>query len=250
MPLHLLRVGSVLAILALWGGGASAQGTITVGFDAADPPLMYEASGKAAGLYPDLIAAIFAKMGVSISTFAAPWTRVLAGADAGTNGVGGIYKNAAREAKYDYSAPIYEEEIAIYTQGTKAFDFKDIDSLSGKTIGVIRGWSYGDDFDKARAAQKFRVEEVEGDELNVTKLGLGRLDAIVGIPLSVDAAIRKNRLGGKIAKLPEALSKNPTYLVFSKTADKEALLEQFDDALAKSRTDGSYDQIIRNSLAK
>lgn len=140
--------------------------------------------------------------------------------------------------------------MAIYWQDGKVFDYRTVDDLSGKTIGVIRGWSYGDDFDKARSAQKFKVEEVEGDELNVTKLGLGRLDAIVGIPLSIDAQLTRKGLNGKVTKLSVALFKSPTYLVFAKTVDKKALLKQFDDVLAKSRADGSYDEMIKHALVK
>jgi hypothetical protein len=58
-------------------------------------------------------------------------TRVLAAADTGANGVGGIYKNAAREMKDDYSAPIFEEEMAIYWQAGKVFDYRSVDDLSG-----------------------------------------------------------------------------------------------------------------------
>lgn len=91
---------------------------------------------------------------------------------------------------------------------------------------------------------------MEGDELNVTKLGMGRLDAIVGIPLSIDAKLTKKGLNGKVAKLPVALFKSLTYLVFAKTVDKKALLKQFDDVLAKSRADGSYDEMVKQSLLK
>jgi hypothetical protein len=51
-------------------------------------------------------------------------------------------------------------------------------------------------------------------------------------------------------QLPVALFKSPSYLVFAKTVDKKALLKQFGDVLAKSRADGSCDEMVKHSLLK
>ena len=63
--------------------------------------------------------------------------------------MGGIYVNGDRLKKYDYSEKLFDEVIVLYMPAAKAGGFKGIDSLKGMTIGVIRGWSYGDDFDNA-----------------------------------------------------------------------------------------------------
>ena len=249
MLLKITKAGIIIAtLLVLSAGMAKAADTISVGFDESNPPLMYGADGEAKGVYPDLIAAIFAKMGTPLKLYAAPWTRVLQGADAGTNGVGGIYKNATREAKYDYSSAIYEEELAIYTTADKTFTYNNVEDLTGKSIGVIRGWSYGDDFDKARAANKFTVEDVERDQLNVKKLALGRLDAIIGIPVSIDDEVQKGGFSGQVKQLSNPLSKSPTFLIFAKSAAQTVLITKFNETLAAMRADGSYESTVKASL--
>jgi polar amino acid transport system substrate-binding protein len=243
------KTAVVLFLASLFTGGSlAAQESPTIGFDEANAPFMYGQNGEAKGLYPALITAAFAKIGVAVKETPAPWTRVLATTDAGKAGVGGLYKNAEREAKYDFSAPIFQERLQIYVNTGKKFDVASVDDLTGKTVGVIRGWSYGDAFDKARAAGKFKVEEVDSDQLNLNKLGLGRIDAAVAIQQSADAVIAKNGLTGKVAAVEKPLAANDTYLAFAKTAGQAALIKRFDETIAAMRADGSYDQLVKQSL--
>ena len=52
----------------------------------------------------------------------------VAGLDAGANGVGGIYKNAERLLKYDYSDKLFDEVILVYVPKGSTLTFNGIDS--------------------------------------------------------------------------------------------------------------------------
>jgi ABC-type amino acid transport substrate-binding protein len=68
------RVGRALAALlglavfaAIGPGTASAQDAIAIGVDAAYPPYMYADDGQPAGLYVDIIGAVFERMGLPVT---------------------------------------------------------------------------------------------------------------------------------------------------------------------------------------
>ena len=223
-------------MLGVWAGWASAGEKVC--FDQENPPFMYQKGEAPTGLYPAIISEAFKRMNVPLTVECLPWNRVIAGADAGEWGVGGIYQNEERLKKYDYSAPIFEEKLMIFVMQGNEFSFNGVADLSGKTVGVMRGWSYGDAFDKAVASGSITKEEVESDEMNFKKLIAGRLDAIVAAPetwLGLKGALDKE---GKVVMLSTPMTVNKTYLIFNKSAGKTSLLATFSQTVEAMKTEG------------
>lgn len=217
---------------------------IRIAVDSGNPPFMYEQNGRAAGLYPRLLAAIFQRMGVEVQIEAVPWKRALEMGAAGKTGVGGIYKNEERLKIYDYSDPIYSEKLLVYVRKGNSFAFNDISDLEGKTVGAILGWSYGDAFDQARQEGLFTVEDVPNDEANFQKLLLGRVDCVIAIALAGDQLLPQLEGGANIEALATPLAINDTYLVFAQTAQQHDLLQTFNATLAEMKKDGSFAAIV------
>ena len=224
-------------------GIASAADLIAV--DAADAPFMYDADGKAAGLYPMVIAEAYRRIGRDVSIAAIPWKRAVEGADEALNGVGGLYKTASRLEKYDYSDKLFDEVLVIYVRKDHGFDFAKIGDLKGRTIGVIRGWSYGDSFDEARRNGLFTAEETSGDDQNFAILDAGHIDSVIAIREAAETAIANQGWQGRFEALPTPLSSNPSYIAFNKSAGKQNDLRRLDAAIAAMRADGSFDRLIR-----
>lgn len=242
-----LLVGYGLALLALWHGTASAQ--IVIAVDAADPPFMYEDNGRAAGIYPALIAEAYRRMGVEASLTAVPWKRALEDIDNGLSGIGGLYKTTGRLEKYDYSGKLFDELLELYVLKGHGFPFTSIDSLKGHTIGVIRGWSYGDAFDEARRNGLFTTEEASGDAQNFAVLDAGHIDGIIAIREAATTFIARGHLDGRVEALPQPLSRLPTYVAFNKSSGKRDELQRFDAAIAEMRADGSFARIADRMFA-
>lgn len=238
-----ITTGSVM-LSAAW-----AADPVLINFDAENAPFMFGKEGKAHGVYPQIIAAAFATMKVDVKLEPKPWKRALAEIDESKGGVGGIYKNDERAKKYDFSEPILAENTAVFYNKKKPIDFKTVADLHGYTVGVIRGWSYGDDFDAARKAGKISVEENVSDAANLKKLDAGNLDAVLAIEESGKAAIAATKLGtieqGKIY-----LASNKAHLAFNKSANKTDLLANFSKTIAAMKKDGSLDKIVLKELAK
>lgn len=240
-----LRVG-LAAGLAGCAAASSAAEPVRVNVDESNPPFMFGRDGKAAGVYPALMAAAFQEMRVELRIEAKPWRRALMELDAAQAGVGGIYKNTERLAKYDFSEPMYVERINVYVPAGRYFSYTRLADLEGKRVGVIRGWSYGDDFDRARSAGRLLAEEVDSDEQNFRKLAIGRIDALLAIDEAGAAQLRQHaglRLAGTMVE-------NPTYLAFHKSAHQAALLERFNAALARLKKSGRLESIVGEAIAR
>ena len=242
--------GLLAALLCATTVTAAAQAVpiVQVGVDSANPPFMYGSSTMARGLYPGLLAAAFAEMGEPVMITALPWKRVILAVDDGQAGAAGIYRNAERAKKYDFSEPIFVERIGVYYNSKKPVAFRSIADLHGLRVGVIMGWSYGDAFDQARLGGKFSVEAVPSDLQNLGKLELSRIDVALMI---VDAApvVLANKGVQTVLRCERLLAENATYLAFNKGNKRAALLDKFNAAMGELRASGAYAAIVARELA-
>ena len=221
-----------------------------IDFDAADPPFMSaDANGAPVGLYPDLVRAAFALMKVPVVIEAVPWKRALAEIDAGSAGVAGIYKTRERLLKYDYSEALLAEKLLVFVRHDRAFRLAGVDDLAGLRIGVIRGWSYGDEFDAMRAAGRLQAEEVVSDAQNFSKLEAGRIDAVVTIEQSGKKLLASGSYPS-VQALGVPLTTKTAHLAFSRALNKGALLARFDAAMDALRRSGEYDRIVERALTQ
>lgn len=212
--------------------------------DTSVPPLMYEADGKAIGIYPALLAEISKRSGIEFDVVSIPWKRALLELDAGRAGIGALYKNTDRVKKYDFSNKLFDEVQIVYVRSGNEFTFSGVGSLKGKTVGVIRGWSYGDEFDAAVKSGSIITEEVSSDEQNFKKLILGRIDAMIAIRESASAAIAAGDYKDKVAALNPPLSVSAAYIAFVKSAHKIDIIDKLNKAIKAIRDDGSFDLIV------
>lgn len=242
MALSRLLLVSLLSCCAL-----CAQADTLVAIDNANPPFMYQEAEQPRGLYPLMLQAIFARVGEPLEIRPMPWKRALLRGASGELGIAGIYQNARRLEVFDYSAPLFEEKLLLYVRKDRPFAFRQLADLQGKTIGVIRGWSYTEAFDQAVREGRVQTEEGSADEANLRKLASGRLDAVLAIELAGQHIIQRPGLENLVA-LEQPLSINPTYLVFAKQAQQQELLQRFNRALHDMQQDGSLQVLVQQVM--
>lgn len=237
----------VLASLLAAAAASSAGEAVQVAVDSANAPFMYASGTVARGLYPALLAATYAQIGKPVAVTAVPWPRVVKGIDEGRFGAAGIYRNAERDSRYDFSEPLFVEHIGVYFRAAKPLAFRGLADLHGLRVGVILGWSYGDEFDRARRDGKFTVEEVQTDLQNLRKLELGRIDAVLMVVDSAPSLFAGGRFPG-IARAEHLLGERAAYLAFNKQAAMGPALREFNRALAELRASGAYARIVAREL--
>lgn len=128
------------------------------------------------------------------------WKRAIENLDANKGGVAGIYKNLERQKKYVFSEPIHVEQLMLYQRQSTFDNPTEIDDLRGQTVGVIRGWSYGDQIDDARKRGVFSASEATGDEQNFQMLALGRVDTVIAIGEAGDVWVKRLGLSDKVVR--------------------------------------------------
>jgi polar amino acid transport system substrate-binding protein len=238
-----------LALVAPPSGAAELAGTpvVCVAVDSQNAPFMFARAGLAEGLYPQLVRAAFQHMDTAVKLEAIPWSRALRQLDQAECGVAGIYRNTERLHKYDFSAALFIERVRLYARRERGLSFAGIADLAGLRVGVIRGWSYGDAFDRARRTGEVTVEEVAADAQNFGKLASGRLDAVLAVE-QAGAALLAGGAYPSVQVLPRPLAVNSTHLAFHKSTHSAALLKRFDDAMEHLRRDGTHDRLVVQAL--
>jgi polar amino acid transport system substrate-binding protein len=236
----------LLTTLLLGFAALLARAETLIAIDNANPPFMYQQNEQPLGLYPQMLQAIFARLGEPLLIQPMPWKRALLKGAAGEVGIGGIYRNTERIKVFDYSAPIFEERLLLYVPQDKPFAFDQISDLHDKRIGVIRGWSYTEDFDQAVREGRILAQPGSSDEANLRKLASGRLDAVVAIELAGQRLLHRPGLE-QLTALPKPLSINPTFLVFAKQANQDELLQRFNQVLQEMHEDGSLQRLVNEA---
>ena len=108
-----------------------------------------------------------------------PMARIFAYVKNGDGIAFGLSKNRERLSQFVFSEPIYATTVWLITRSDNVFNFDSITDLKGKTIGIVRGASYGDDFDK-QSNVLFKVEDdVSSHSSRLKKLLNKRMDIML-----------------------------------------------------------------------
>jgi len=218
------------------------------GTDGWYPVVMRSADGGSfEGLMPQIADKAFASLDVPVSVQPnVPWNRLFVQLDrAELDVLMGVYWTEERDQAYVYSAPVIEDEVAVFVPVGKEFELGKLEDLAGKTGMRPFGGSYGEEFDKyAEANLDIRnIKDETGLEiLNLLSEGkadyavLGRYDGL--------KAVQEMGLQGKITDLAFPVASNSVYFLFSKTSDCAGLVPDFDAQLQAMKDGGQIEGLV------
>ncbi len=172
-----------------------------------------------------------------------PWIRAERNAIEGGGLIFGLSKTPERLRHFHFSDIAAANNLWLVTRSDTKFAFNSMNDLRGKTLGAVRGYSYGEPFESARNII-FRVEDdLASRELRLKRLMLGRVDAILIYqphtegPVEIESninAFMASHLGG--LKVPAGV----TFSVLPKPMQMD---NQIYFAIAKQKDDGLIDKI-------
>ncbi|MBR7784461.1 substrate-binding periplasmic protein, partial [Undibacterium luofuense] len=87
-----------------------------------------------------------------------PFNRIFSNLKKGEGLVFDISKTAERESYLYFSKPVYANYVWLVMRSDARFNFNDLQDLKGKTIGVVAGATYGDEFEQAKISRLFKIE--------------------------------------------------------------------------------------------
>lgn len=236
-----------------WAGLARGQGVIAtpaaIGFDEGSLPTMYRGGVPPAvrGIYPALVGAAFAAMRRPCELRALPFKRLLTEVDAGQLIAGAVIRTPEREQRWWFSQAYFVERLAVYSAGVP---YQGLDSLQGKRVGVIRGWSYGESFDAARRQGRFQCEDVASDAHNFAKLLRDRLDYVVVTELGGRMLQQLPAYEGRVVAGSVALGATPIHLAVARSQEGgPSLMAAFNAAVEQLHRDGLVEPLVTREVA-
>lgn len=229
------------------------SGVTVLTYDGYAPFCFKNDSGNPEGLYVHLTQKIFERANLKINKInMAPWARAL---DSGKKGEGmltGLYKNPEREKIMDFvDEPFYVESIILLKHSDDPFEFTGIDSLKGKKVGIMRGSSYGAEFDKAKEAGLFSVSETAKEEQNFQKFIKKRVEYAPMEKSIATLNIKKSGSEGKVVMDSEPpLNTGGIYMAIGKAANYPAAsINKLKATIIEMKQDGSLQKEIDTYLS-
>lgn len=194
------------------------------------PPYLYHENGQQTGLYMRIVELTLKAIKQPYSVRTLPFKRVFYQTEAGNGIMVGILKTEQRMKTLDFSEPFYQERVSVYFNQQQTPLIKTIDELKGLNIGTLLGWSYGTEFDQAKADNHFFTNESKL-ETNLNLLVKGRLNAVIHSELSAIYVINKLGLKDKVFLASEPLALGNIHIAVKK-GTKKALLDRINQKLS------------------
>lgn len=208
-------------------------------------PYYYWEDGQPKGVLVEPLTHALREIGVEPKYLQSSWKRsLLEVKEGGVLGLCAAMKLADRKLYGVYpSEPLLDMSIWVATRSTDIRSISSLDDLAGLMIGVVEGYSYGDDFDGMDSLSKHAFLD---EELLVKNLLGGRVDAVVGNRRVMETSAA--RLGS-----PEGLSfrllleRRPLFFLFSRryTNEAEIMARKLSEVLRKMKSDGPYSTVLK-----
>ena len=235
------------AILALFISGLciADSKTITYCDHGSYPPLSWLQGDELRGVTNDSVKHIFAEQGYELTVYVLEsWKRCMLEVELGNIDVAVAFRTPERIKKFAFSEEhLIAENIAIFVNKDRPFTFNNWEDLTGKLVGMVLGYSYGDDFDKF-LDDNTRIERVSSNFQNITKLALNRIDLM---PFELNSGLLQVQTHGykdQIVPLPTIATTDYLYLTTAISNQKIInLLPALDRSIKQLKQNGTIDAL-------
>lgn len=199
------------------------------------------ASGAWKGLVPDVMEAMFAKLGVKVEYVETQWGTAVAGLQSNRFDLLGAYNaTPEREKAIDFTTPMGELKFAILTLKGPADAYATWEKIDTPAIRLAAIDGAG----ATRALQplmpKTNWSVVQSSDNMYLELQSGRADALVTSDVQIGQYLKARKNG--IMVVPTPVHAQPTNIGLRKSEDK-TLLNWLNTQLDDMRADGSLDKI-------
>lgn len=207
------------------------------------PPFTYRSFENPAvidkGITYEIYTEAFRRLGLSFTTTILPWPRCLAATNKGL--YDGIIDNADMPPFISGNHPTGVYSLAIFVKQDHpemAFNWA---SMEGKTVGMVRGYSYTP---KIKAFDGW-VKQLAPNEEQLLRMLKGQRHNYVLLDI-FSADILASKVGVDIKQLKPIVDSIHLHLTFS--PENNAIAEQFDQTIKQMIDDGTIDNIYQKFL--
>jgi len=258
--MYFWQISVVKTLLWIWLGLSLVTSVwsadITVFGSDSTLPKMFQQERQSRGILVDILKyadhALQDDSNVTVKLY--PWARAYRYASAGAGGIVGLSWTQERTALFDFSEPLYVDDVVIVVRKGYEFNFKELADLQGLRVGLGRGESYGDEFERARTAGVFIAEEDNSVANRLSKLVMGRIDCALfnAGKAGVEELLRHHQIPAAVRDvlvvLPVPLRSHPNFLAFPKSMQMKRWLAEFNQVIKRGYASGDIPRIIAQNL--
>ncbi len=231
-------------LLFSFTAAAAPARTVTFGTEGVYAPFTFlDEKGEITGYDIDVVKEVGKRAGLDVKFVPTPWDSMFLALDSRKfDGVANqISKTAEREKKYAFSDGYLLAGAQIIVRGDRAGSFSHgLADLKGLKVGTAVGSNFTkllEDYN-AKNGNAIQLKYYDGTLTTVLQdIVAGRLDATVNERLTVGYNVKKLNLNVKVTGAP--IEQVPSFFVFRKDAEGEALARQFSKELAALKQDGT-----------
>ncbi len=209
------------------------------------PPVSWHSENRLMGLAPAVTKQLFAELGFKVQLSAdSNWKRCLLEVEQGNADIiVAAYRISSREAYLRYSEqPLIADKVILFVNRQQPMGFTHLRDLRGKTVGLLLGDSWGDEFDHF-IRQNSRIEYVSRGEQNFSKLALGRIDYMPGGKLSGQLQSHKLGFHDQIMALDTEITTEHYYLAIGRQSGLNSYLPYLNQRLKEMNDDGTIERL-------
>lgn len=212
------------------------------------PPMAYMDGEEPKGFGIEIVQAVLDEAGVDFRFKMAPWKRAYIEAKRGQGLVFGMFLTKDRAKIFEFSKPLWREEIVLVTRKGQEFPFKKIADLKGKRISLQRGSRPGTEFENALKNQLFVASPNNSPIERVGILMHGQVDGAIFNP-GIASVVWNARLAGfpmsKLSILKKPLAVKNKHIGILKSLHKTQLMEQINRAIDTLNQRGVIQNIVK-----
>lgn len=209
-------------------------------------PFFMMAGDDFTGINVDLVAEAARRSGIAVTFQKMPFRRLefelSRGRDSRVDCGFAFSKTAPREKNMLFGqVPIQPTDYTLFVRDESP-GITSINDLDGKVIGVRSGFRLPDRLAQGATKNRWRIDDVDNEEVNFKKLLLKRVDAVLTSRDAGMYTLHKLKITG-VRTLSPALMHFDTYMVFPVTDSSKALAAGFDQAISDMIADGTYERL-------
>ncbi|WP_147820525.1 substrate-binding periplasmic protein [Salidesulfovibrio onnuriiensis] len=218
------------------------------------PPYEFQHGLEVRGIAVEIVREAFRRMGHTVKITLLPWPRALERVREGeADGIFTAFRTRERLEFLDYCEEVLmPQTTSLFVRANSPIEFNgNLADLARYRFGMVRGVSYGEDFDKATSDGTLKnMDQSTTGQQNMSKLLAGRFDILVSNRYGAWDILRIMEKQTQVRELEPSIEDVPSYLAFSKVRNLKALACRFDETLRQMKQDGAYQQFIDEYFQK
>lgn len=204
------------------------------------------------GIFVELATQIFAEAGIQVDYRVTNWARAVQDVRSGkAHALVGAGVRDAPDFLFGKYAPGISRNC-FYARAGGSWRYTGLESLAQVRLGVINGYSYGeelDDYIRRYQKEQERLQLAAGEQalaLNVRKVELGRLDALLENTWIMAMYLDRHGNRGDLVEVGCRVPDVPIYIAFSPVLPSSARYRDiFDEGVLRYRQDGRLAALLQ-----